>query len=261
VRKVYLCGQTMNGIYSALYDAWKSSRDEEAGIAFTDTVEHQLFCEYVEVVEDRRKGVAVDKLIRDHLGEKAYWDIYHALLSEDAKRADAVFHVLQDARAVKDSKRIMEHLTNPAVGKVFELKRRVANEAHLFLEFIRFRELEGGVMFSEISPRNRVLTCFGDHFGNRFPLENWMIYDKTHKEALLHRARAPWILISGEELDEELTKRVTEREKEFACLWRGFFQAIAIEERRNPSCQRTHLPLHFRKDMLEFDDMGGVEVF
>ena len=87
------------------------------------------------------------------------------------------------------------------------------------------------------------------------------IYDKTHKEALLHRARAPWILISGDELDEELTKRVTEREKEFACLWRGFFQAIAIEERRNPSCQRTHLPLHFRKDMLEFDDMGGFEVF
>lgn len=253
MKTVYLCSQTMNGIYSALYDAWKRSRDEEAGIAFKDMVEHQLFCEYVEVKEEERKGVAVDRLIRNHLGERAYWDIYHALLSEDAGRADAVFRVLRDARTIKDSRKIMEHLTNPAVEKVFELKRRVANEAHLFVEFIRFRELEGGVLFSEIAPKNRVLTCFGDHFSDRFPLENWLIYDRTHKEVLLHRANMHWILMSGEELDDELTERVTDKEREFAHLWKGFFRAIAIAERTNPLCQRTHLPLHFRKDMLEFE--------
>lgn len=253
MKKVYLCSQTMNGMYSALYDAWKQSRNEEAGIAFKDKVEHQLFCEYIEVEEDERKGVAIDRLIRNHLGERAYWDIYHALLSEDEKRADAVFHVLQAARKIKDSRQIMDHLTEPAVEKVFELKRGVANEAHLFVEFIRFRELAGGVMFSEITPKNRVLTCIGDHFSDRFPLENWMVYDKTHKEALLHRAHTQWVLMSGEELDEELTKRVTEREKEFAHLWKGFFEAIAIEERTNPVCQRTHLPLHFRRDMVEFN--------
>lgn len=252
MKKIYLCEQTMNGMYSALYDAWKLSRHEEAGIAFKDTVEHQLFCEYIEVEECESKCDAIDRLIRKNLGESAYWDIYHALLSEDAERADAVFHVLLAARKIKDSRRIMEHLTDPAVEKVFELKRSVANEAHLFVEFIRFRELENGVMFSEITPKNRVLTCIGDHFSDRFPLENWMIYDKTHKEFLLHRAHTRWILVTGEEVDEEMTNRVTEQEKEFGHLWQGFFETIAIEERVNPVCQRTHLPLHFRRDMIEF---------
>ena len=50
---------------------------------------------------------------------------------------------------VKPSKRIMDFLGNPSVAKVFEMKRRVSNEAHYFIEFVRFRELENGVLFSE----------------------------------------------------------------------------------------------------------------
>ena len=252
MKKIYLCEQSMNGIYSALYDAWKLSRHEEAGIAFKDTVEHELFCEYIEVTESEKKSAAIDRLIRKHLGERAYWDIYHALLSEDAGRADAVFQVLLAARKLNDSRKIMDHLTEPAVEKVFELKRSVANEAHLFVEFIRFRELENGVMFSEITPKNRVLTCIGDHFSDRFPLENWMIYDKTHKEYLLHKAHTQWILMTGETVNEEMTARITEQEREFGQLWKVFFETIAIEERMNPVCQRTHLPLRFREDMIEF---------
>lgn len=252
MKKLYLCEQTMNGIYSALYDAWKFSRNEEAGIAFKDSVELQLFCEYIEVTEDEKKCAAIDRMIRKHLGERVYWDFYHALLSEDPLRADAVFRVMQAARRVKDSHRIMDHLTDPAVEKVFELKRSVANEAHLFVEFIRFRELENGVMFSEITPKNRVLTCFGDHFSDRFPLENWMIYDKTHKEILLHRAKMPWVLVEGEEVDLELASQVTEHEQGYEELWKGFLEAVTIRERTNPVCQRNHLPLHFRKDMVDF---------
>lgn len=252
MKRIYLCDQTINGMYAALYDAWRYSRHEEAGIAFKDTVEHQLFCEYQEVFEDRRKAVAVEQLIKNHLGYQAYWDIYHALLSEDAERADVVFRVMQTARTVPNSKKIMEHLTDPSVLKVFELSRRVANEAHLFMEVIRFRELDNGVLFSDISPASRILTCIGDHFTDRFPVENWMIYDKTHQEILIHKAHMSWILVSGETADEERTALVSDAEKEFSYLWKGFFESTAIEERRNERCQRTHLPLRYRKNMTEF---------
>lgn len=46
-------------------------------------------------------------------------------------------------------------------------------------EFIRFRELENGILFSEITPKAQILTCVADHFEDRFPLENWIIYDKN----------------------------------------------------------------------------------
>lgn len=252
VKKVYICSDTITGMFSAIYDAWKERRDGEAGIELRGTLDQQLFCEYTEVAEEEHKAAAVERLIQNHLGYNTYWNIYHALLSEYPKKADAVFHVMQAARSVKNSKKIMEHLTDPYVAKVFELSRSVGNEAHLFTEFIRFRELENGVLFSEITPKSRVLTCIGDHFTDRFPLENWMIYDKTHKEFLVHRARCNWVLVLGEEVNREMTERVSDAEVEFERLWKGFFEAVSIQERENPVCQRGHLPIRFRQDMTEF---------
>ena len=138
------------------------------------------------------------------------------------------------------------------VAKVFELSRRVSNEAHMYKEFIRFRELSNGVLFSEISPRNRVLTCVGEHFSERFPLENWMIYDKTHREFLVHRAKRQWAIVAGAELAREAAENISQDEVEYEKLWKGFFQSVSIKERENPKCQRSNLPLRWRREMTEF---------
>ncbi|MCU6747616.1 MULTISPECIES: TIGR03915 family putative DNA repair protein [Lachnospiraceae] len=250
---VYLCQDTITGIYSALYDAWLEKRAGEAKIALHGNMEPELFCEYSEVEEKQKKAKAIESLIRKYLGENAYEDIYRALLADDPEKANAVFMTMQEARRIKDSRRIMEHLDHPAVAKVFALSRRVANEAHYFIEFVRFRELKNGILFSEIAPKSQVLTCIGDHFANRFPLENFLIYDKTHRVFLLHEARKHWYLVWGKNLDEESICEISEQETEYEKLWKCFFHTIAVEERKNPVCQRSHLPLRFRTDMLEFD--------
>ncbi|WP_346908147.1 TIGR03915 family putative DNA repair protein [Faecalicatena orotica] len=251
-KQVYICHDTITGIFSAIYDAWKESRDTEAGIALRGCLMPQLFCEYREVDEKEQKSIAVERLIKNNLGYNAYWDLYHALLSDDPEKADAVYQTILAARKVKDSRKIMEHLSNPHVAKVFELSRKVANEAHLFTEFIRFRELDNGVLLSEITPKGRVLTCIADHFTNRFPLENWMVYDKTHKVFLVHKVGMNWILVEGEELDQTEAEKVSTAELEYERLWKGFCKSIAIKERENLACQRNHLPIHFRQDMTEF---------
>lgn len=252
MKKIFICSDTITGIFSAIYDAWKENRDMETGIGLLGLMEPQLFCEYSEVQETEKKAAAVERLIKNHLGYNVYWDIYHALLSDDQDKAEAVLHVMQTARTIGDGRKIMEHLSSRDVVKVFELSRNVANEAHLFKEFIRFRELKNNVLFSEITPKNQVLTCIADHFTNRFPLENWMIYDKTYQMFLVHKAKMNWILVQGEELDREAVQQLSEAEVEFERLWRGFCDTISIEERENPMLQRNHLPIHFRQDMTEF---------
>lgn len=252
MKQVYICKDTMPDIFSAVYDAWMESRDSEAGIALRGQMSPELFCEYKEVEQTTRKALAVERLIQKNLGHNAYWDIYHALLSDDAFKADVVYQVMLAARTIPDSQKVMEHLSNPYVAKVFELSRKVANEAHLFTEFIRFRELESGVLFSEITPKGQVLTCIADHFSNRFPLENWMIYDKTHKVFLVHKQSYNWALVHGEELEEQAAAQISSSEKEYERLWKGFCSSISIQERENRNLQRSHLPLHFRPDMTEF---------
>lgn len=252
MKQVYICNDTVTGICSALYDAWKEERHGEAGIELKGKIQQQLFCEYKVVVESEKKSQSLQKMIKRYLGYNAYWDVYHAILSDDDQKGEAVFRMMQEARTLDDSTKVMEHLGNPDVARVFELSRRVSNEAHVYKEFIRFRELENRVLFSEISPKNQVLTCIADHFSDRFPLENWIIYDKTHEVFLLHRERGRWKLVWGEELDKEVTYRISKEQKKYECLWKGFFESVSIKERENPKLQQTHLPKRYRREMTEF---------
>ena len=61
-------------------------------------------------------------------------------------------------------------------------------EAHSLKGFVRFKELSGGILYSEIAPKSQVLTCLAPHFADRLSTENWMICDKTHEEYAVHEA-------------------------------------------------------------------------
>ena len=122
MKKVFICEDSISGIYSGIYDAWKLAlQDEMVGIAIQGMVEQELFSNYVEVVVNEKKTIAVENLIKKHLGSEVYWNIYHALLSHDEKKGDAVLGMMLEARKIPDSKKIMNHLADPTVQKVFQL--------------------------------------------------------------------------------------------------------------------------------------------
>ena len=122
--------------------------------------------------------------------------------------------------------------------------------------FLRFQELENGVLYAKITPKAQILTCIAPHFADRLPLENWMIHDVTHNMFIIHESRKKWVLLSDENLKLEEELKLSKKEIEYEKLWREFCQAIAIESRENQKCQMQHLPLRFRPDMVEFG--GGV---
>ncbi len=252
MKTIYVCNDTVTGLFSAVYDAWKEKKtEEECGIAFKNSLEQELFCDYRQCVETEEKARAVEHLIRKYMGAQAYWDIYHASLSGDCKKGDAILGTMLAARKLTDSTKIMEHLSHPKVEKVFELSRNVGGEAHCYKGFLRFRELDGEVLYSEITPKNQILTCLAPHFADRLPLENWMIYDKTHQMSIVHEAGKQWVLVWDESFERSAAGRVSDQELRYAELWKNFCRTIAIESRNNPKCQLQHLPLRYRGDMTE----------
>ena len=256
MKTVYVCEDSVSGIFSAIYDAWKSGKEQgECGIALKGWMEQKLFCEYVQVHENEKKVRAVERLIQKYLGTVVYKDIYYAMLSCDCQKADAILGMMLAAKHVPDSTRIMDHLSHPKVHKAFELSRTVGSEAHQFIEFLRFQELKNGILYAEITPKNRILTCVAPHFADRLPLENWIIYDKTNLEFAVHEERKRWVLLKGEEIDTELLHQVSDKELKYEELWKDFFCSIAIESRKNTQCQMNHLPLRFRTDMTEFKEI------
>ena len=259
MQTVYLCQDNIEGIFTAIYEAWRDAlRGIEARVALEKTEERRLFCEYILVQEEERKINAVTKLICTHMGKEVYEQLCIAALAEDGEKAMAIFGVMQAAKLIKNPHHILSHLSEPYVGKVFELLRSVGNEAHHYKGFVRFRELENGVLFSEINPKNQILACIAEHFADRLPQENWLIYDKVHEKCLVHIKAKGCFFMDGKEISEDVTKAYSDAEMKFVALWKGFCKSISIKERENRKLQRGNVPLRFQQDMVEFMKMDTI---
>ena len=120
------------------------------------------------------------------------------------------------------------------------------------MEFLRFQEMENGVLFSRIGPKSDVLAFLMPHFADRLPIENFLIYDEKRNLFGIHPANRQWYLLRGEEADTPLRLKYSEEELRYQELFRQFCKTITIKERKNEKLQKGMLPLRFREYMVEF---------
>jgi len=260
MRIIYVCEDSLTGIFSGIYEVWKRKMTaEEAGLEVGDSFERRLFCEYIFCKAEERKALAVIRMIQKNLGADVYEKISYALLSADRRKAEMVFRAMLEAKKLSRKDRLMEHLGNEAVRAVFGMYRQVANEAHHYKGFVRFRELKNKTLFAKIEPKHAVLPCIAEHFADRFPQENWVIYDKTHEVFLIHEKGKRYYFLqqymcmkgdSGSA--QNITGGFSEEEMDYETLWKGFVQSISVAERENRALQNQNLPLRFRTNLVEF---------
>lgn len=260
MRIIYVCEDSLTGIFSGIYEVWKRKMTaEEAGLEVGDSFERRLFCEYIFCKAEKRKALAVIRMIQKNLGADVYEKISYALLSADRRKAEMVFRAMLEAKKLSRKDRLMEHLGNEAVRAVFGMYRQVANEAHHYKGFVRFRELKNKTLFAKIEPKHAVLPCIAEHFADRFPQENWVIYDKTHEVFLIHEKGKRYYFLqqymcmkgdSGS--DQNIAGGFSEEEMDYEALWKGFVQSISVAERENRALQNQNLPLRFRTNLVEF---------
>lgn len=260
MRTIYVCEDSLTGIFSGIYEVWKRKMTaEEAGLEVGDSFERRLFCEYIFCKAEERKALAVIRMIQKNLGADVYEKISYALLSADRRKADMVFRAMLEAKKLSRKDRLMEHLGNEAVRAVFGMYRQVANEAHHYKGFVRFRELKNKTLFAKIEPKHAVLPCIAEHFADRFPQENWVIYDKTHEVFLIHEKGKRYYFLqqymcmkgdSGSA--QKIAGGFSEEEMDYEALWKEFVQSISVAERENRALQNQNLPLRFRTNLVEF---------
>ncbi len=268
---VFLCNDDTDSIFTAIYDAWASRLGHKNIRIFAGEPDnYELFCEYIRVTADPEKSKKVSDTIKRRLGFSNYSILCEAVMADESyaassrrkrsssfsiTKADALYRTLLLAFSMEHPERIMECLGNPYVLYLFELSRNVQNEAHHLLGFLRFKELHSGILFSEIHPKNDVLPILGNHFCDRLPGENFMIYDANRKLALIHRALiSDFLIADASSLDQNMIRNYSSKELEYQKLWCGFFESITIEARKNPALQNQNIPKRFQKDAVEFQN-------
>lgn len=250
---VYQCEDSLEGIFSAIYQAYEErQKPEDTYISVTEDM--FLFAEYKKTVTDPGKAVKVMRTLRRKFGEEDYYSICLALATVDEEKAQAVYRTV--ARGLeKEAARghLLDGQADDQVRKVFELARNAGREYHHLIEFLRFEELQNGILYATIKPKNNLLVFLMPHFADRFPGENFIICDKGRSVLSVHPAGEEWYLLKGEEMLSRINGiGLADGEKEYQELFRHFCNKIAIRERKNLRLQRNLLPLHFREYMVEF---------
>jgi probable DNA metabolism protein len=253
IKKIYMCENSIEGIFTGVYNAWESKYPKEhIKLSIDKESNFELFSEYINVVTDFEKANKVARTLEQRFGDVAFTSIYQAACSIGEDKADVIFKTINLGLKSRYPRRLMENLKDQDICRVFELSRAVMNESHHLLGFVRFKELYNGVLCSIIDPKNNVVALISPHFEDRLPNENWIIYDKTRGIAAIHESGTHWGIIKSDKLSLAMLEQISNEEKEFEDLWKGFCKSISIKERENLKLQRQNLPLRFQKDMVEF---------
>lgn len=256
-RITLVCEDSFDGILTAVYEAFLY-KGKQVNILASQEYNYDLFSTYIPVATDYEKSRKVADTVYQKISPFAYDTIYHVAMCTEEEKAGLILGLIIEG--LRRGKTVTSELTNPIVLRCSDLMKKVKNEEHFYLEFLRFEELAGGIMFAKIEPKANVMVYVMEHFSDRFPDENFFIYDIHRNMCGVHEKNSPYFIRNQVPFDDILKKwresggdapQVYEEDR-YADWWKIFFASISIKERENYELQRNHLPLHFRKHMTEF---------
>ena len=196
------------------------------------------------VETDRARATQLYRRIRAECSQEVQRLVSHGFLTCLPERECAIWQFLD--LALEMGPGVLYWLTEDRVNRLKKAVQYLHNEAHLLKGFTRFSDCRG-LLWGEISPNNRVLPLLRPHFCQRFHGETFLLYDHTHREALVHQ-RGRWAIVPVDRID---FPQADAREEDYQRLWQRFYDTIAIEDRYNPNLRRNNVPKRYWQHMTE----------
>ena len=254
---VYVFDGTIDGLLSAVFDTFLLKEEPEQLLKGGDAL--PLFCERIHHVNtDSEKAGRVWSGLEKKLPKEALRMITTSLLSEQPELWQPLFMLM--CKVFRQGRDVVRNFADPDVLTVTQTARRVAQEAHRMMQFVRFQKAKDGTYLSVISPDHNVLPLVISHFHDRFNDQPWLIYDRHRHYGYHYDGQSPPIRISFEDeasvpfslSDGKLSDDVLSSEDHLLQdLWRTYFKAICIRERLNPRKQLKDMPRRYWKYLTE----------
>jgi len=213
------------------------------------SIEHQQPSLYADrfIKTDETKARSVRGSIEKNISKRGLQLIDHVFLCHHENRELKLLKFL--IMAFRNGPRTLSMHGDPVVAEVLAMERHMLGERHLLSGFIRFKDY-GNILGAVISPKNFVLPLLAEHFIDRFPNENFMIYDKTYNATLIYQDKK----LELTAVEEVKFADESEEEIHYQNLWKHFYKTIGIKERINPKCRMRNMPKRYWVNMLEVQD-------
>ncbi len=240
----YIYDGSFPGMLTAVYEAFYTKDKPDKIITYQD-YQHGLFENNIEIETDLDKSDRVYNAIKKKISLNSLRKIYNAYLSEEKDIALLLYKYLQVG--FKIGSRIDSYLNNDIVDQVSKISSRVSKEKHLILGLLRFKKIQGGVFYAPFEPDYNIISLIAPHFSQRLSDQDWIIHDRKRKIAAIYN-KDEWLITEMENPDKII---YTEEEAFYQELWQGFYNSIAIKDRKNPRLQSQYMPKRYWKYLVE----------
>jgi len=251
--KSYTYDATFPGLFSAIFQAY-ARKELDVDIVPEDRHQQQLFGEAVTIdtneAEAKRVLTGLDKRVKGI----SKW-LHHIFLTEQEGTERLILHYVR--RQLKTELDVSKDASDEKIRALQQLKKQMGREVHRMHAFVRFQETPDGMYVGLINPDFNCLPLLGEHFGARYPAMDWLIYDTTRHYGLHwdpNTKKAEFITLTNStntqlrQLSEDM---LATAETGYQDLWKAYFKAVDIPERRNMSLHLQHVPRRYWKYLVE----------
>jgi len=241
----YLYDGSLEGLLCCVYESYY--KKELPSLIFRCEEAQETLFPVKEITTDPTAAQKVERSIALSISKEALRLVRLCYLSHLEQRERTILLFLRLGYKVGPS--VTNMLAHDVVRAITKSVQNVQCESHFYKEFLRFSEYNG-VLVAIIEPKNFVLPLTAPHFCDRFPSEQFLIYDKSHKCAFVYQ-NGEKSLIPLEHLE---LPEADATEKTYRALWKQFYNTIAIEGRINPKLRMNHMPKRYWVQLTEFQD-------
>lgn len=245
------------GLLTGIFEYFEYKLSVDAVYTEHQQASYSLFAEPHHVITNAEKVNRVSKGLISKVGKEGLTELWHVYLSE---LPQAPLLILKTAvYYLSENKNSRFNYGHQEVLAVKQIVKSVSRERHRMKAFIRFQKLKSEQFFALIEPDFNVLPLIQKHFQDRYADQEWIIYDAKRKYGLSYDLQAVHEFTFTEDLklsQQTIALQWEEHEDLYSDLWKRYFDAVNIKERKNLKLHLQHVPRRYWKYLNE-KRLGG----
>lgn len=244
---IFIYDGSFEGLMTSVYEAYYSSQKPRKIVSFSE-YEPQIIDITKEIYTDPEKSDRVISAIKNKISYEALQRIFYVYISNVPNSDTLLYKYIR--LGFKLGNKLDMHLHEDVILDMHKIQRKVSNEAHLMLGFIRFKEISPRLYYSEIEPDHNILSLLAPHFSLRLSSENWIIHDVKRELAAIYNSKE-WVIAPLTK--DQIPKESYDSSNLYEKLWKEYFTTLAIKDRINPKLQARLMPKRYWKHLTEFE--------
>ena len=254
MKVLYIYDGTFDGFLTTIFDIYASKQKPEQ-IVKEHLWQSGFFETPAHITTDSAKSERVWNGIAKRTNKRVTRMLYLAFVSELPAVEMTLYSYLEklfdDATGTYHKNLLDDHSF-----ELYQTARKVSFEIHRFQGFVRFQETSDGLFFAAIEPDHDIVSLLAPYFARRYGSQPWVIYDRRRDKGIFYKKpEIHEITLTDKQFNTftgDIHQQVKSEEEDlYRSLWKAYYKAINIPERKNTRLMLRLLPRRYWKYLPE----------